>query len=75
MRHEYKADQEIEILMETNATINRHSSESTKSKFFSSKERISKKTNDTPIKGDQILQASKKRNLKPKTFWQLHDLK
>ena len=75
MRHEYETDEEIEILMDTNTAINRHSSESTKSKFFSSKERMAKNTNDTSIKSDGKLQTSKKRKPRPKTFWQIHDLK
>ena len=76
MTKEYETDEEIEILMETNATtIDRYFLESTKSKFFSSKERIAKNANDTSIKENGKLQTSKKRKSRPKTFWQIHDLK
>ena len=82
MRQEYEIDDEIEIVMEVNKGNGRHSLRSSKSKFFPSKmckksrcERMPKNNNGPLLRGDRSIRSLKKRKLRPKTFWQLHDLK
>ena len=78
--HQVDIDSEIEILSEANNAIEKSTMIYNKQKFFSSKDRVSKKDNDisieTKVKKISILAPlQKKRREKQKTFWEKHTLK
>ena len=63
-------------MYEARSAIDRElSSSSNKSKFFTSKKRKAKNTNDLSVKKGTGLSSSKGTNARTKAFWQIHDLK
>ena len=69
-------DDGIVILYETMANTSKHPSSFTKSKFFPSKIRRAKNTNDASNENTEIISLSnKKKQGRSKAFWQIHDLK
>ena len=72
---EHKED-EIELLHETKAVVNKNRRANTKSKFFANKRRRTlENTNDSVDKEEENKGDPKRKSKKPKQFWKIHDLK
>ena len=69
---ELDKNDEIEILYEGKSTTNKHASSLIRGKFFTSKKRMARNTNDILHKNNKKNYLSKRRN--SHTFWKIHDL-